>query len=386
MTVKPIARTASALLPDREALLDWTSRISWGRAAGRLEDVPYDTLILLPLHELVTIGSRSVQSRVNWHAGSVLAVRTGEATAMTWSHTERSHEDANQHATITLTHNGDVVIEGSWPQPDPPAVAGSVRALVDAGHAAEWELLTALEPFVHHQLECVSRGIAAELGACSEIDLFTDSSLTLSVIDGLTIDALTAGMLYGEADGATSVPAVTQLLIHRYADGEDCALRVPLVTYLHRNIAAQATGRIRTAIGDSMLGPRIRRVAAGLPRNVPAETVLERCRALGISGREPLGIQRVRDALAVPLQVAARSSCLSFGDISTIERHLAVDDAESPFERVDEVELVRAYRRHSGIDDPDLLWLSWEFEVEGRVPIDRDQFWLAARRLQLAEQ
>ncbi|MEK6311040.1 MAG: hypothetical protein V4737_01255 [Curtobacterium sp.] len=375
-----LGRSAAALLPDREALARWMTDLGWGRAAERLEPASRAVVVALPDQEEITREGRPVRSRLLWLQGCVVTVAPGQQTTVSWCHTEQSLDRTPQQAHLRILASGEIDVDGAWPAAAPPVVApGGRAALIAAGRDAEWAMLVALEPFVRKQLQHASASIAAELGVRGDIELYASPD-SASVVDGLAIDTLASAMLFGEA-GPPAVPAITRALLRRYADAEQSSLRVPLSTYLHRNIAAQAIGRIRSAIGDPMLGPRIRRVAADLPRDATAEEVLERCRALKISGSEPLGLQRVRDALLVPLSVTARTGTGSLDALPAISD----PRAEEPFDDIDSVELIRAYRDHCGIEDPDLLWLSFEFEVEGRVSVDRDLFWQTARRLQLSE-
>jgi len=346
-------------------------------------------LLTLPLwsHLTATIGREVThESRIRWkaapeadetHRGTVHVLRPGTPYQLTWEHTTLTGPNTPHTVTATVTADGQLRIDGEWPEGAAPATLHphtSLSELVDTGDLAEWNLLTKMEAFVRSRLVDASRSIANEIGATVTAALLWDGALAGSVVDGITIDHLAQQLLFGGSD--TSTPVV-RTLIRKFVDGGGRLSAVPWTTYMNNNLYSRAESKIRTTIGDPMLGPRIRRVARRMPE-ATVEEILATCLAEDISHGEPLGLQRVIDALTVAERVAAGAV-----DLLTNYENVTVADesAEAAFEQIDVREMVRSYQQHCGINDPDLLWLSWSFEVGRRLPMNRDDFHSAAVEL-----
>ncbi|MDB6425878.1 hypothetical protein [Curtobacterium sp. 20TX0008] len=365
----------------------WISRLSWSIAAAAAEHDHGNELgrreaaVLLPLWGTVTVDGVRVESRIIWGGGEVVRVLRGVSTPISWRTAEREQSETTRIAELTVSHSGEVVVTGDWPDGAlAPVAADSLSAVVGDGELAEWAMLDALEPFVRRQLHLVSMSIGTELGSSGAITLYSDPQFQNSVVDGLTIDRLAVSMLYGQIEEGRSIPPLTRNLLRKYASDASAVARVPLTTYLETNVRRQADGRIRSAIGDSSLGPRIRRVAATLRPDATPEEVLERCREIGISGTEALGIRRVREALTARLRVSSLVPTHAMPDADEDAPQLQVPDQRSDlaFEQIDTVDVVAGYQRRVGLQDPDELWLAWQLDVGDHQHIGRDEFHAAA--------
>lgn len=125
----------------------------------------------------------------------------------------------------------------------------ALRAVVKAGEAARWEVISSLEVFTRIKLAAANTVVAAEIGEHNNRAL-------MSVVDEITLEELLSKLLYGEAGSS-----VISRMVDRAMDPETFR-RVDPMRYFAVAIRARAEEAIRQAIGDPKVGPKVRRIQA----------------------------------------------------------------------------------------------------------------------------
>ncbi len=305
--------SAAATLPSASRLQELLTAMAWAHDAEKvlsgLDRRSGFTVIGLPIFTRLISdtkqGKREVVARLTWADGAVLAIPTGVIEQPHWSVVEHGRRRRGT-CTVSVT-SGEILTEGYPSGASHPRLFPAPKPLAQLqrdGAAAEWALLSELEPHVTASLQAANRTVAREIEDNNEdIDLYTDRS-NHGAVDTVALEKLAGQLLYG-TEGSRDGSIVLRL-IRRCA--QTAINQQPVASYLAANIFSAAEEAIRREIRDPHIGRKVRRLARKLNAS-DLETVIRAYRAA--HPKDALGRTRAILALTAGKTIDAVSSSLT---------------------------------------------------------------------------
>lgn len=219
-------------------------------------------------------GTLHLPTRVTWHGGPVQVIAAGTETTCEWSAVGVSGSGAGS-ATLATTNTAASEINELGTNGLPvritaravtrPKMRKALAELVEAGKAAKWEAIVALEPFVERACARALANISNELGGGPTFE-WEASGATTRVLDNVSVEKVRDEMLLGSD---THPGAVHQLLNRCLRPGS--FRNVDPLRYISDSIRRDAEDAMRREIGDPRIGPKVRRMFRERPTSTLPE-------------------------------------------------------------------------------------------------------------------
>ena len=316
--------------PSLEVLCARLERILHGQAAQSIldaGDLPERAgIVTLPVwsweHPLIDVGRKDkahgtgermlMPVRNNWDTPVVVLVGE-ESVPVSYSTRGMGHAMAGQSKLVRRLGEAPVASVTALPSLAEPVFVGAgitsrnaayLNALVKAGQAAHWDVLTDLEPKLR------STVFQAHSFVCYEIGLST--GIVEPMLDELGLEQIVDAMMYGElrddeaGERDKAKPSAMFRLIELCLE-PDCFLKVDPLKYMTKHMRRDAETQIRRRLGDPHIGPKIREIARRHPRAEIAD-IVEAYRE--VYPKDRLSLPRARAALSVSPSASARSTLL----------------------------------------------------------------------------
>jgi hypothetical protein len=317
--------------PSLEVLCTRLERIMHGLAAKAILDageLPERAgIVTLPVwsweHPLIDVGRKDkahgtgermlMPVRNAWDTPSVVLV-ADEAVPVSYRTRGMGHATAGQSKLVRRPGEAPVAAVTALPSLAEPVFVGAgiksrnaayLNALVKAGEAAHWDVLTDLEPKLRSSV------FQAHLFVCYEIGLST--GIVEPMLDELGLEQIVDTMMYGEildedaGEREKGKPSAMFRLIELCLE-PDCFVKVDPLKYMTKHMRRDAETQIRRRLGDPHIGPKIREIARRNPR-AEITDIVEAYRE--VYPKDRLSLPRARAALSVSPSASARSTLLA---------------------------------------------------------------------------
>jgi hypothetical protein len=318
--------------PSLEVLCTRLEKILHGQAAQEIlaaGELPERAgIVTLPvwswLHPLIDVGRKDkahgtgermlMPVRNAWDTPTVVLVGD-EAVPVTYRTRGMGHATAGQSKLVRRAGEAPVASVTAVPSLAEPVFVGAgiqsravayLNALVKAGEAARWDMLSEMEPKLR------STVFQAHSSVCYEIGLST--GVVEPMLDELGLEQIVDAMMYGElrdeddesGEREKGKPSAIFRLIELCLE-PDSFLRVDPLKYMTKHMRRDAESQIRRRLGDPHIGPKIREIARRHPRAEIAD-IVEAYRE--VYPKDRLSLPRARAALSVSPSASARSTML----------------------------------------------------------------------------
>lgn len=320
--------------PGLETLCTRLEKILHGQAAQAIlnaGDLPERAgLVILPAwsweHPLIDVGRKDkahgtgdrmlLPVRNTWD-GTMVALVTEASRSVSYRTRGMGHAAAGQSRLVRRAGDAPVVTVTALPSLAEPVFVGAdtrartlaaLNALVAAGKAAHWDILTWMEPKLRTLAHQAHASVSYEIGLSVGVEE--------PMLDELGLEQIVDIMMYGtsvsgddsdEDRREAGKPSAMFRLIELCLDSERF-LRVDPLKYMTKHMRRDVEAQIRRRIGDPHIGPKIREIARRHPR-AEITAIVDAYRE--VYPKDRLSLPRARAALSVTPSAAARCDALA---------------------------------------------------------------------------